>query len=112
MEIGRREWLEVVRGEYLGDFIREGGAAVKVVVADGEAGRAAVRDALRESAEASGFQYAFVDAASTRVHLIDRIFHEVARQVDWDALACRFLARVLSEDGYRLPAEGDGLSLA
>jgi hypothetical protein len=112
MEIDRREWLEVVRGEYLGDFIREGGASVKVVVADGAAGRAAVRDALHEAATASGFQYAFVDAASTKIHLIDRVFHEVARQVDWDALAAVFLARLLSDNGYRLPAQPGDLSLA
>ena len=112
MESSPREWLEVVRRDYLEDFVREGGAAVKFVVAEDQAGRAAVADALRAAAEDNGFHFATVDAGSTKVQLIDRLFHAVARQVDWDTLAAAFLVRVLSEGGYQLPTGENDLSLA
>jgi hypothetical protein len=106
-----RDWLEVVRTEYLEEFVPGGGAAVKFVVCDSPATRAELRQGLRELAEAKGFRFAFVDATSTRVHMMDKLFHEVARQVDWDALAGSFLARLLAENGYRLPAGPDALQL-
>ncbi len=90
MELSPREWLEVVRRDYLEDFIREGGAAVKFVVADGGVARATVGAALRVAAEDGGFQFVTVDAASTKVQLIDRLFHAVARQIDWDRCTTTF----------------------
>ena len=110
MEMRAPAWLEVVRREYLDEFIREGGAAVKFVVSD-TAGRAEVREGLCVAAAQGGFQFALVDAASTKVQMIDKLFHEIARQVDWDALARAFLGRLLVENGYRLPAEPRELGL-
>jgi hypothetical protein len=102
-ELGPGEWLEVVRREYLEDFVLQSGAAVKFVVCRDGADRLALRDGLRQAAEDSGYQLALADATTTRIHLIDRLFHEVARQVDWDALAQAFLRRVLADSGLRLP---------
>jgi P-loop Domain of unknown function (DUF2791) len=100
------DWLEVVRREYLEDFIPAGGAAVKCVVPEGEAEREAVRERLRAAALEGGFQRAEVDATETKIHLVDHLFFAVARQVDWDALARSFLRRYLAEAGFRLPAAG------
>src|SRR5262245_2009360 len=100
------DWLEVVRREYLEDFIPSGGAAVKCVVPEGEAEREAVRGHLRAAALQGGFQWAEVDATETKIHLVDHLFFAVAREVDWDALARSFLRRYLAEAGFRLPAAG------
>ena len=53
-----------------------------------------------------------MDAADVRLHLIDRLFHAVARQLDWDGLARAFLERLLRARGLRLPPASESLSAA
>ncbi len=107
-----REWLDVIRRDYLDDFVREGGAAVKFIVPPSAAGRREVVDGLREIAEQARYQFALVDAATTKIHLIDRLFHAVAGQVDWDALTRTFLIAALREEGFTLPGDPAELRLA
>src|SRR6266581_5566753 len=95
MSLGPPAWLEIVGSEYLDDFVREGGAAVKFVIGGSQEIRLEVREGLRDLAGRAGFQFTLVDATATRVHMIDRLFHAVATQVDWDSLAQAFLARLL-----------------
>jgi hypothetical protein len=97
------DWLEIIRREYLEDFIPAGGAAIKCIVPADAAGRRNVQQSLGQAAEALGYTFAAVDAETTKLHLIDRLFHAVARQIDWDALTRAYLARSLTEIGYRLP---------
>ena len=111
MRIRAEEWLGVVRDEYLSDFVRRGGAAVKFAVVDETPARHHLRDELRRLGESAGYRVAIVDAAETKVHLIDRVFHAVARQIPWEETARAFLARVLA-DSYRLPADRNDLTLA
>jgi hypothetical protein len=106
-----QDWLGVVRTEYLGDFIREGGAAVKFAVSQTPEGRRTLIDGLRDAAGESGFEFVLADAATTRLHLIDGLFHEVARQVDWDTLAYSFLVGLLGERGWKLPATQEEFKL-
>lgn len=111
MQISSSDWLDLIRREYLEDFVREGGSAVKFLVPASGLDGSGLRDGFREIAQASGFQYTFVDSKSTKIHLIDRLFHEVARQVDWDGLTHVFLSRVLAEKGLRIPATQGEFSL-
>jgi P-loop Domain of unknown function (DUF2791) len=104
------EWATIVGSEYLATFVRQGGAAVKFAAATTDAGRAELRQRLAAAAEAHGFQLAILDAAEVRLHLIDRLFHAVARQVDWDGLARAFLERLLRARGLRLPPASESLS--
>lgn len=96
------EWLQVVRKEYLQEFILQGGAAMKFVVPAGGTEPSELRFSLKKVAEEENFQFAFVDAAATRIHLIEQLFYQVARQVDWDEMAYSFLRRLL-ESHYKLP---------
>lgn len=105
------EWLAVVQKEYLQNFIRGGGAAVKFIVPTGEIDHGEVRQELCQVAEAEGYQFAWVDAAKTRVHMIDHLFHEVAQQVDWDDLAFSFITKILSENGLTLPPQRQEFTL-
>lgn len=105
MYIRPEEWLEVVRKEYLQGFIHDGGAAVKFIVPTEEIDHNALQQKLRGISDAEGYLFAFVDAAKTKVHMIDHLFHEVARQVDWNGLAYSFVARILGENGYRFPTD-------
>jgi hypothetical protein len=111
LEMRPDDWLRVVRGEYLDDFTLRGGAAVKFVVPAGEDERSAVQIGLEAAATASGYQFAGVDSASTKIHMIDRLFHEVARQVDWDRLARDFTADMLRDQGYQPRPDRDQLNL-
>ena len=99
------EWLTVVQREYLQSFIRDGGATVKFIVPTEEINHGGLRQGLRSIAEAEGYQFAWVDAATTRVYMIDQLFQEVAQQVDWDELSFSFVSHLLSEQGFTLPSE-------
>ena len=72
------DWLTVIRQEYLDDFVRQGGAAVKCVVPTDGAGRTGVREGLRASAAEGGYQFCAVDAAEVKIHLVDQLFHAIA----------------------------------
>ncbi len=107
-----QEWLAVMRREYLVDYVPGGGAAVKFAVSTTNDGRAELRDGLHAAADELGFQFAFVDAAQARLHLVDKLFHAVAQQIDWDALARAHLERLLRVRGLRLPPPPASLSLS
>lgn len=104
-------YLEIVRKEYLQDFIRGGGATVKFVVPTDEIGHEDLQEKIHSISKAEGYLFAFIDATKTRVHMIDHLFHSVARQVDWDDLAFSFIYRILSESGYNIPSQRQEFSL-
>jgi BREX system ATP-binding protein BrxC/D len=99
------EWLAIAQREYLQSFIRGGGATVKFVVPTDEINRGGLKQGLRDIAETEGYQFASVDAATTRVHMIDHVFHEIAQQIDWDELSFSFVSRMLTQQGLTLPAQ-------
>jgi hypothetical protein len=104
------EWVTIVQSEYLASFVRQGGAAVKFAAATTDAGRAELQERLATAAEAHGFQFVLRNATEVRLHLIDQLFHAVARQVDWDGLTRAFLERLLRARGLRLPPAPEPLS--
>src|SRR5712692_3764712 len=107
MGVALGEWIGLLRGEYLSEFIRSGGAAVKLAVIAPEKAGAALDGVAREAA-AQGYLVTRVYAAETRVHMVDRLFFAVARQVDWDGAADPYLRALLREQGIRVE-EGQSL---
>lgn len=99
MRTALAEWIRLLHDEYLADFIPAGGAAVKLAVAPEEE-TARVLDAV--AAAAPRYVVARVDAARTKVHMVDKLFHAVARQIDWRALSERWLRDRLQENGILL----------
>ena len=112
MELRASEWLDVIRRDYLADFVQAGGAAVKVAVTEDDAARLRLRDTLRELGEAAGYRVAVVDATQTKVQMIDKVFQAVAAQMPWETMARAFLARIIVESGHQLPADRNILSLS
>ncbi|HEY3377944.1 MAG TPA: BREX system ATP-binding domain-containing protein [Armatimonadota bacterium] len=102
MSITINEWVTRLRDEYLLEFIADGGAAVKIAVATPEL-RDAVAPAVRQAAD--GYLTAHVDAAQTKVHMVHQLFHAVARQVDWDGMAERWLRAALPACGILVEPE-------
>jgi len=105
------DWLEVIRKEYLQDFIRGGGAAVKFIVPTEEIDQGKLQQKIGDLAESERYSPVVVDAAKTRVHMIDHLFHEIARQIDWDDLVFSFVSRIISENGYQIPSQHDEFTL-
>ena len=94
--------------EYLADYVADGGAAVKFLVAADDNEARAVSEAVLGRSRAAGYQTAAVDAATVRIHMIDQVFFEVARQVDWDALAAHAVRGAWAAIAH--PAPDDGLT--
>jgi hypothetical protein len=65
-----------------------------------------VSERVREAAEREGFVYVRVDGATVKIHMIDKVFHAIARQVDWDQLARFVVQETLAELRFHLP-DGD-----
>jgi hypothetical protein len=109
--ISTEAWLDTITDEYLKGFIRDGGAALKFAVPGEGVEPHRLVEMLRERAVAENHQFAFVDAAWTKMQMIDRIFFEVARQVNWDELSRSFVVKFFLENDYLLPEFQEGLNL-
>ncbi|MDA8349072.1 MAG: DUF2791 family P-loop domain-containing protein [Pseudomonadota bacterium] len=96
-EIAASTYADFLAGAYLGSFVADGGAAVKVAVApsveDAEVLTARAVGAAREK----GYIAVRVDAATTRVSLIQHIFFAVAGEVDWSATARKIVRHIAKE---------------
>jgi len=105
LEIAPQEWLDIFERDYLASFIRDGGAATKVVVVEPELATELVTR-LSAAAERSGLLTAHVKQTVPRVYYMDRLFNEVAKQIDWMLLASDFMHAALRAHGYAMP-EGE-----
>jgi hypothetical protein len=108
--LGASEYLDFVEREYLSGYVAHGGTAVKLLsVAD---------DAVREELSGglarlgAGFAHVAVDAATTRVHMIDQVFTAIARQLDWMALATSVVRAALDSAAFPVPGDHAGIDLA
>lgn len=111
MSIHLSDWLSLVEREYLGSFIGDGGAAVKFLVARDSQDISAVRSKLDQIAEGYGLMRANIDAAITRIHMIQDIFFGVARQVDWKPSAQRFMEDLFRHEGMVWPRKGEACDM-
>ncbi|MBI5949578.1 MAG: DUF2791 family P-loop domain-containing protein [Chloroflexi bacterium] len=101
--ITSHQWLTTFSSEYLDTFIKDGGATVKFVTGE-PAELQAVRAEIAQRAAEAGFICASLDGATTKLHFIEQLFHEVARQVDWEVLAEHVRTRAIAESGYTAPS--------
>lgn len=104
--MGRDDWLEFVRTEYLETFVAEGGAAIKVVVDLGRSD-AELAETIAGHAADSGYLTAVVDSVVCRVHMIDQVFFAVAEQIPWRETVERVVCGLATSDGLNV-ADGDG----
>jgi transposase-like protein len=112
-------YLGFLDREYLRPFVAHGGAAVKLLVTGEDAvtgALAAGLDTTTPGADSdpdpdldlgfgAGFVSVGVDAVTTRIHLIDQVFAEIARQVDWLALAAAVVRAGYVEAGFPAPEQ-------
>jgi hypothetical protein len=104
-ELPPEAWFEILRRDYLDGYIPQGGGTVKVVVAPPQ-DVPRIRTTFERFAKNRNFEYAHVDAATRKLHMMQGLYNEIARQLPWDDLARRFMAGEIERDGRTLPADG------
>src|SRR5258707_671535 len=105
LEIGPQEWLDIFERDYLASFVQASGGATKVLVVPPEmASELAPR--LSAAADRDGLLTAYVDQTVQRVYYMDRLFNEVAKQIDWLRLARDFMRGAMRSHDYAMP-DGD-----
>jgi hypothetical protein len=112
MELRPQEWFQTIRQEYFQRFVGQGGSSVKFVVTPSDTDRAQVQDQLVALAQKENYTCVSVDAKDTKIHMMDKFFHQVARRIQWDALAAQFVRRLLQENGYQIPEGREDFSMA
>lgn len=105
------DWLRFLDDKYLRDFVAGGGAAVKFL-----APRAGLRSheivaRLRQVADERGYPFADVSSSAVKVHLMQEVFHSIARQIDWNLTAIEFIRNSLEETKLRVPPRDGSLLL-
>ncbi len=104
------EWLAVIEREYLAGFMPEGGASVKMAVGDDAAVEAATDHLLRLGGM-RGMMTVHVDAATTRISLMQELFFAVARALPWDALLQSYVEGLFTAHDYPWPQPGAQLAM-
>ena len=107
-----QEWLKVLKVAYLQGFIRRGGSAVKFAVVEEAQDTKAVVAGVGELAREEGFVTIEADSRQTKVQLIDLLFQEMAKHIDWEALAFEFVTKLFHENERRIPGQREECSWA
>lgn len=105
--IAADRYADFLTEEYLDSYIAEGGAAVKFVVAAEPGVADHFADTVLERAGAGGYACVRVDAVQVRAHLMDQVFFDVARQIDWDEVAAHQVRSAFAAADFPVPDGGD-----
>src|SRR5882724_8090898 len=110
MAIAAGEWLSIIEREYLSRFVFGGGAVVKFAIGD-NATLVDVRRQLKQLAREGTFQWVSVDSATIRLHMIQDFFFAIATQIDWEALAQRWVESTFFVNHYNWPRPGEAVPI-
>jgi hypothetical protein len=97
-------WLGYLGDEYFRSYIPEGGAAVKIAVAEADITTQEIVEGIRACASQAGLTAFTIDSHDVKLHMIDRVFFACAAQVPWTALTDFVLRRFAADEGFALPA--------
>jgi hypothetical protein len=111
MSVILKDWLELIDKEYLRDFVINGGAAVKFLIAD-EADIESLTAGLTAHAGEHGMVFTKASSADMRLHMIQDVFFAVSRQIAWEADAQRFVESLFRRQEYSWPNPGQPVALA
>ena len=110
MAVSATHWLDLIQREYLSRFISGGGAAVKFIVAENNV-LAHVHKRLETRAKDRRLQFVAIDAAESRLHMIQDVFFVIARNTDWDVLAQRWVEAIFRRHQYEWPQPGKAVPI-
>ena len=89
--LGAPDYASFLGQEYLGAYLPSGGGSVKLVVPGDHEVAGRFEAALRTEADRRDAVLVTVSSETTRVHMVDQVFHAVARQIDWEQVATALL---------------------
>lgn len=110
MAVRSSDWLDLMRREYLRRFIPGGGSAIKFVIG-ADADLMELRGSLEDFAQESRLHVAAVDAAFTKIHMIQDVFFAAARSIDWERLAQNWVEELFRSNQYSWPRPGESVAL-
>src|SRR5216683_883881 len=110
MAVAVHEWLELIEREYLTGYVTAGGGTVKFVVGDAHQLMVVAR-VLDLLSERHGLAHVTIDAATTRLHMIQDVFFAIARALDWNAMAQHFVEALFRRKGYEWPRPGEAVPI-
>ncbi|MBA3248836.1 MAG: DUF2791 family P-loop domain-containing protein [Geodermatophilaceae bacterium] len=96
-------YLDFLATEYLAGYVSDGGAAVRFVVPGSDEVARRWHGGLAEAAGSANCLVVALDAAETKLAMIDQLYAAVARAVDWADLVRRTLRQAWAAIG--LPPE-------
>jgi len=102
MTVGREVWLEPVREHYLGNYIREGGSKVKVLVGGEGSGKSHLLYCVAADARKLNYLTVLLSAreASWKLSDVASLYKAVAARVDREELLRGISRRVAEKLGY------------
>ena len=107
-----QEWFKVLKTAYFEGFIRRGGSTVKFAVIDETQKARDVAQGIGDMGREQGFVTIHADARQTKVQLIDLLFHEMAKQINWDGLAFEFVRKLFLDNERKIPEEREACEWA
>ena len=103
-----QDWVQTIKTEYLDDFIREGGSAIKFAVPVDAGARPVLFTQLTHAAHDGNYLTAQVDASLTRVHMAHEVFFRIAEQIEWRSIARQVVRQLARECDYDMPEDDGG----
>ena len=110
MAVRSPDWLDLMRREYLRRFVPGGGSAIKFVVG-ADSDLTEIRHSLEGFARDGGLHVVAVNAASTKIHMIQDVFFAAARSIDWERLAQTWVEELFRSNQYAWPRPGESVAL-
>lgn len=110
MSVASEEWLDLIEREYVHDFVVAGGSMIKFAVGD-EDRHTHVGSALAVLAERHGLMFVAIDAATSKLHMIQDVFFSIARVLDWPAMAQNFVEALFARQSLEWPQAGAAVPL-
>ncbi len=102
------EWLRYIDKEYLSTYIRGGGTAIKFAVPMEDGLRVDLFAGLAAIGNRAGYLAVNINAAETKVHMVDELFFRTAEQIPWTKLSRMAIAKIAVETGYSWVDKADG----
>ena len=94
-----QEWIDILHREYLADYVRQGGSSIKFAVAAQATTRESLTTGILRAARAEHFEAVGLEAVTMKLHLMQKLFFEIAKRVEWDRLANTYSKRCLKQLG-------------
>ena len=102
ISISLKDWLQVIKEEYLSSYVRCGGASIKFAVPLNEGSKTGLYAETEANCHELDYILIKLNAETMRAHMPQDFFFRFADQVDWRLLARRMILRLAAEQGYRI----------